>query len=128
MHCVKSVKSSSAAVLVASTDRLGPHGSVQVSTLIKSSHHQLQYMMMTCLELKLAQSHVALIGPKKQQVLKLMMTSKKCPYSKLLWSVFSRIRTEHGEIQSVFPYSVRIRENTDQNNSEYGHFSCSDVI
>ena len=24
------------------------------------------------------------------------------------------------------PYSVRMRENTDQNNSEYGHFSCSD--
>ena len=128
MHCVKSVKSSSAAVLAASTDRLGPHRSVQVSTLINSSHHQLQYLMMTCLELKLAQSHVALISPKRQQVLKLMMTCKKCPYLKLLWSVFSRIRTEHGEIQSVFPYPVRIRENTDQNNSEYGHFSCSDVI
>ena len=30
------------------------------------------------------------------------------------WSVFSRIRTEYGEIRSIFPYSVRIRENTDQ--------------
>ena len=27
-----------------------------------------------------------------------------------------------------FPYSVRIRENTVQNNSEYGHFSCSDLF
>ena len=28
---------------------------------------------------------------------------------------------------SVFsPYSVRMRENTDQKNSEYAHFSCSD--
>ena len=25
----------------------------------------------------------------------------------------------------MFPYSVQMRENTDQNNSEYGHFSRS---
>ena len=43
------------------------------------------------------------------------------PYSELLWSVFSRIRTEYGETRIIFPYSVRIRENADQNNSEYGH-------
>ena len=33
------------------------------------------------------------------------------------WSVFSRIRTEHGDfgdLHSKSPYSVRIRENTDQ--------------
>ena len=33
------------------------------------------------------------------------------------WSVFSRIRTEYGEIRSIrsiSPYSVRMRENTDQ--------------
>ena len=48
---------------------------------------------------------------------------KKCPYSELLWSVFSRIRSEYGEIQSISTYSVRMQENTDQNNSEYGHFS-----
>ena len=47
---------------------------------------------------------------------------KKCPYSELFWSVISRIRTEYGEIQSISPYSVRMRENTDQNNSKYGHF------
>ena len=29
-------------------------------------------------------------------------------------SVFSRIRTEYGEIRSISPYSVRIQENTDQ--------------
>ena len=34
------IKSSSAAVLAASSDRLGPHGSVQVSTLIKSKTSQ----------------------------------------------------------------------------------------
>ena len=52
---------------------------------------------------------------------------KKCPHSELFCSVFSRIRTEYGEIRSISPYSVRMRENTDQNNSEYGHFLRSDV-
>ena len=48
---------------------------------------------------------------------------KKCPYSEFFWSVFSRIRTEYGEIGSISPYLVQMRENTDQNNSEYGLFS-----
>ena len=30
------------------------------------------------------------------------------------WSVFPRIRTEYGEVRSVSPYSVRMRENTDK--------------
>ena len=47
---------------------------------------------------------------------------KKCTYSELFWSVFSCIRTEYGEIRSIFLYSVRMRWNTDQNNSQYGHF------
>ena len=41
---------------------------------------------------------------------------EKCPYSELCWSAFSRIRTEYGEILQ------EMRENTDQNNSKYGHF------
>ena len=32
----------------------------------------------------------------------------------IFWSVFSRIRTEYGEIRSISSYSVRMRENTDQ--------------
>ena len=44
---------------------------------------------------------------------------KKCPYAELFWSLFSRIRTEYGEIQRISPYSVQMRENVDQNNSEY---------
>ena len=47
---------------------------------------------------------------------------EKCPYSKLFWSAFSRIRTEYGEILRISPYSVRMRGNTDQNNFEYRHF------
>ena len=50
---------------------------------------------------------------------------KKCPYSELFWLVFSRIRTDYGEIRSISPYSVQMRENKDQNNSEYGHFKRS---
>ena len=53
---------------------------------------------------------------------------KKCPHSVLFWSIFSRICTEYGEILCISPYSVRIRENADQNNSEYGHFSHSNHL
>ena len=51
-----------------------------------------------------------------------LLLRKKSPYSELFLSVFSCIRAEYGEILSISPYSVRMRENTDQNNSEYGHF------
>ena len=49
-----------------------------------------------------------------------------CPYSEFFWSVFSHIRTECGKIFRIYPYLVRMRENTDQKNSEYGHSSCSE--
>ena len=51
---------------------------------------------------------------------------KKCPYLNFFWSVFFRIWTEYGEIPNISPYSVRMRENTDQKNSECGQFSRSD--
>ena len=47
---------------------------------------------------------------------------KKCPYSELLWFIFSRIETKYGQIRSISPYLVLMQENTDQNNSKYGHF------
>ena len=53
---------------------------------------------------------------------------KKCPYAELFWSVFSRIRTEYGEILRISPYSVRMQENTDQNNSKYWHFLRSVIF
>ena len=49
-------------------------------------------------------------------------SSKKCPYLEFFWSVFFDFRTKYGDLQSKSPYSVRMRENTDQN-SEYGQFS-----
>ena len=48
---------------------------------------------------------------------------EKCPYLELFWSRFSRIWTEHGEVLRIALYSVRIRENGDQKNSEYRHFT-----
>ena len=55
---------------------------------------------------------------------------KKCPYLELFWSAFSCIRTEYGKILRISPYSVRMRENEGQKNSEYGHFlrSCLLVL
>ena len=50
---------------------------------------------------------------------------KTCAYSELFWSVFLCIRTEYGEIPHISSYSVRMQESTDQNDSKYGHFSCS---
>ena len=47
---------------------------------------------------------------------------EKCPYSELFWSTFFRIWTDYGEILRISPYSVRMQEDADHNNSEYGHF------
>ena len=50
---------------------------------------------------------------------------KKFAYSELFWPAFSRMRMEYEEIRSISLYSVRMRENADQNNSACGHFSRS---
>ena len=50
---------------------------------------------------------------------------EKCPYSEFFWFVLSRIWTEYEEIVRISPYSVQMRENTDQKNSAYGHFPRS---
>ena len=48
---------------------------------------------------------------------------EKCSYLVFFWSVFSRISTKYREILCISPYSLQMRENTDQENTEYGHFS-----
>ena len=53
---------------------------------------------------------------------------KKCPYSELFWSVFSRIPTEYGNLLHESPNSVQMLENTDQKYSQYGHFSHSLIL
>ena len=40
----------------------------------------------------------------------------------ILVRIFPRNRIEYGEILRISPYSVRMRENADQNNYQYGHF------
>ena len=39
---------------------------------------------------------------------------------------YSRIQTKYSQILRVSWYSVGMRENADQKNSEYGHFSSSE--
>ena len=51
-----------------------------------------------------------------ESTIKFMSLRKNCPYSDLFWFVFSRI---------ISPYSVRMPENKEQNNSEHRHFSRS---
>ena len=70
-------------------------------------------------------SFLYLIGYLISYKLKLTLLRKKCPYSELCWSLFSRIRNEYGEMRSIYPHSVRMWENKDQKNSKYRHFSCS---
>ena len=52
---------------------------------------------------------------------------EKCPYLEFFWSVFSHIWSNYGEILCISPYSVRMRENIEQKNSEYVHFSHSTI-
>ena len=51
---------------------------------------------------------------------------EECPYLELFFSTFSCIQTECGEVRSNSSYSAQMRENTNQNNSEYRHFIRSD--
>ena len=50
---------------------------------------------------------------------------EKRPYSELFWSLFSLIRIEYRVSLRI---QVQMRRNTDQNNSEYGHFLRSAII
>ena len=50
---------------------------------------------------------------------------EKCQYSEFFWYVFPCIWTEYEEIQNI---SVRMRENTDQKNSECRHLSSSGCV
>ena len=58
----------------------------------------------------------------KDRIFVYITLREKYLYLELLWSVFLGIRTEYEEILHFSPYLVRMRENTDQNNTEYGHF------
>ena len=53
---------------------------------------------------------------------------KNCPNTEFFWSILSIIWTEHGDVWSKSPYSVQMRENTDQKDSLFGYFSRSDYL
>ena len=43
----------------------------------------------------------------------------------VFWSAFYYIWTDYGDLICKSPYSVQVRENMDQKNSVFGHFSRS---
>ena len=47
------------------------------------------------------------------------LTRKKCPYSEFFLLAFSRIWIEYGEIQSIPPYSVRMRARKNPNTNRF---------
>ena len=50
-----------------------------------------------------------------------------CVDLEFFWSFISQIRTEYEDIFRISPYSVQMQENTNQENSKYGHFSRSGI-
>ena len=54
-----------------------------------------------------------------------LFTSKGLPCSILVSNTVWKVSVFGVFLVRIFPYSVRMLENTDQNNSEYGHFSHS---
>ena len=51
---------------------------------------------------------------------------KTYPYSEFFWSIFSRVGSADGDLLYKSSYSVQMRKNTAQENSEYGYFLRSD--
>ena len=62
---------------------------------------------------------------KRKKIGKKDTLRERHPYSELLRSVFSCIRTEYS---SISPHSVGMRKNTDQNNFEYQNILHSDSL
>ena len=48
---------------------------------------------------------------------------KQCLYLEFFQSVFNHIQTENKYYENKFPNSVQAQANTNQQNSEYQHFS-----
>ena len=48
------------------------------------------------------------------QNINILIIVKNVQIRNFLWSVFSRIQTEYGELECKSPYSLRILENTEQ--------------
>ena len=112
---------------------------VHLTTLLKDIAHEPFVIGMLCLyiiheDLLIFLYTCKIKGATVEQIQKGVMIicsffslSEKCPFSEFFWSVFCCIRfglnTERW--RSISLYSVRMRENADQKNVEYGHFSHS---
>ena len=68
---------------------------------------------MIAIEQEKKNSVIIVTTTKKIELIESATLREKCQYSELFWSVFFRTRTEYGEIWSISPYSVRMRENTE---------------
>ena len=53
---------------------------------------------------------------------------KKCPYSEFFWSVFSRIRSKYGEIQSIQSEYGKIRTKKTPNTDSFYAVLVTDLI
>ena len=56
------------------------------------------------------------------------ITAWKVSIRNFFWSVFSRIRTEYGDLLRKPPYSVRTLENADQKISVFAQFLRSECV
>ena len=86
----------------------------------------LMSMLLTCFKLKITEQCFQLV---QNVVLVFVLPKLLCNFSaevSIQCNVESRIRTEYGDFLCKSPYSVQMRENMDQKNSEYGHFLHSD--
>ena len=92
---------------------------------INGASHTKQYLPFFSVWLSMLLQHkLVLISEQKHKSKYTLL--EKCPYSEFFWSVFSRISTEYGKMQTISRYSVQMRD-TDQKNTEYQHFSRSDT-
>ena len=62
------------------------------------------------------------------RIFSVMRYVKSVQIRSFFWSLFSRIRTEYGNLLRKSPYSVRIRKIQTRKNSVFGHFSHSDAF
>ena len=78
----------------------------------------------------LAKKHVNRVHLKRNYISKIIILHcvKSFRIGSCSGPYFPHIRTEYGEIQSISSYSLQMRENADQNNSEHRHIFCSATI
>ena len=93
---------------------------ISFKNLLKK-HDLLKACYLNCVKARIKHRKLRLIC-RESHVLLQDPFHEKCPFSEFFQSVFSRIRTEYGDLLRKSPYSVRMRENTDQKNTEYGYF------